>query len=589
MSATLQGAAALPAFERRFWDGVFRFTQMGAGELGGKAAALVRMRDVLATHAGLAGFAPFTIDVPVMAVIATRCYDEFLARNRLSLERFSEDSDDAIARAFQRADLPVELLGDLRALVEQVKSPLAVRSSSRLEDALDRPFAGVYVTKMLPNNEPDADTRFRRLTEAVKLVYASAFLEKARDYIRAAGRDAREEKMAVILQEVVGRRHGERFYPDVAGVARSYNFYPNEPARPEDGVASLALGLGKTVVDGGACWSFSPAYPKRPPPFRSLREMLRLTQREFWAIGMGKPPAYDPVSEAESLVACELDAAAYDGTLALAASTVDEVSGIVLPGWRPGGTPLLDFGPLLAEGRLPLAPLLRALLAACEQAFAAQVEIEFALTCEELRGEPPRARFGFLQVRPMSADAEVVEVAADELRDPRALIASSRVIGNGVIEGIRDVVYVRPDRFQPAASWQAAKEIERLNRRLMQEGRPYLLAGLGRWGSSQPLLGVPVAWSQIAGARCIVEATSPAMDSDLSQASHFFHNLASFHALYFMVRHDEGPAIRWERLAALPAESEGEYVRHVRAPRPLVIRADGRTGRGVVLAPEEAR
>ena len=315
--------ADLPSFDRHFWDGTFQFTRIGTGALGGKASGLAFAKDLLAETIGASAFSEVEVNVPTMAVIATDCFDEFIARNRLGELRVEDLPDDRIGHAFQQADLPVELLGDLRALTTQVKTPLAVRSSSLLEDALDRPFAGVYGTKMIPNNQFDPDTRFRRLTEAIKFVYASTYFREARDYIKTTGHDPKEEKMAVILQEVVGRRHGDRFYPDVSGVARSYNFYPTGPALPEEGVASLALGLGKTIVDGGVAWTFSPAYPKKPPPFGSVQEMLRGTQTEFWAVNMGKPPAYDPVNETEYLVTAGLKEAEADDVLRCLASTFD--------------------------------------------------------------------------------------------------------------------------------------------------------------------------------------------------------------------------------------------------------------------------
>lgn len=589
MTGTSTAAAVLPAFDRKFWDGVFRFTQIGTGELGGKAAGLIAIRDLLESPATAHAFPPLVVDVPVMAVIATGCYDEFLAQNGLSLEQFTGRDDEHIARVFQQATLPAELLGDLWALMQQVRSPLAVRSSSRLEDAMDRPFAGVYATKMIPNNELDPEHRFHQLVGAIKLVYASVFFQEARDYIRAAGREPREERMAVILQEVVGRRHGARFYPEISGVARSYNFYPSPPAKAEDGFASLALGLGKQIVDGGVAWTFSPAYPQRPPPFHSLAEMARSTQKEFWAVNMGKPPAYDPVNEAECLARCGLAAASEDETLELVASSYDRESELLLPGVRAGCEPVVDFAPLLEPGGMPLSPLIAALLRAAEQATGEKVEIEFAVTVTEERGEPPRARFGFLQVRPMAVPEQTVEVLESEFTGPRALVASSAVIGNGVLHGIEDVVYVRPERFRRDHTAIIAREVEYCNRVLMEQQRPYVLMGFGRWGSSQSNLGIPVAWSQISGARVIVETTLAGFEVDLSQASHFFHNLASFRAMYFMVRHDERPGIAWEWLERQPVVDEGQFVRHIRVAEPLAVRVDGRTARGVVLAREAVR
>ena len=323
MSGLKPLVAELPVFDRKFWDGTFRCTQIGSGALGGKASGLVFIKDLLAKQINSASFPDVDINVPTMAVIATDCFDQFIAQNRLAELPFEEMPDDRIAHAFQKGDLPFELLGDLRALIVQVKTPLAIRSSSLLEDALERPFAGVYATKMIPNNQLDPDARFRRLVEAIKFVYASTYFREARDYIRTTGTKPGEEKMAVIIQEVVGQRRGDRFYPDISGVARSYNFYAFEPARPEDGVVTLALGLGKTIVDGGIAWTFSPAYPKKPPPFASVQELLKGTQTEFWAVNMGKPPAYDPVSETEYLVHANLADAEADEALYFLASTYD--------------------------------------------------------------------------------------------------------------------------------------------------------------------------------------------------------------------------------------------------------------------------
>ncbi len=584
MLETKPAVVDLPRFERNFWDGTFRFTRIGSGALGGKASGLVFMKDLLAQAIDLAAYPGIEVNVPVMAVVAADCFDEFIARNRLAQLRPDELSDDRIGHAFQKADLPVELLGDLRALSQQVKTPLAIRSSSLMEDALDRPFAGVYATKMIPNNQVDADTRFRRLVEAIKFVYASTYFREARDYIRTTGHQPAEEKMAVILQEVVGLRHGDRFYPDLSGVGRSYNFYSTPPARPEDGVVNLALGLGKTIVDGGIAWTYSPAYPRNPPPFGSVTELLRGTQTEFWAVNMGKPPAYDPVSEVEYLVRASLKDAEADDTLRYVASTYNPARDRVIPGVGSPGARILDFAPLLVLEQAPLNNLIRALLAAAENALQAKVEIEFAVSIEQPRGEPAKFRLGFLQVRPMVVSEEIVEVAAQDLSDPAAIVASDMVMGNGIENGIQDVVFVRPENFSPLQTPLIAQQLEPINRRLLEERRPYLLIGFGRWGSTHLSLGIPVDWSQISGARAIIEATLPDMNVELSQGSHFFHNLSSFRASYFMVRHDGPFPIHWDWLNRQPVVSETELVRHVRPSVPLSVRVDGRHARGVVLA-----
>ena len=573
----------LPVFDRHFWDGTFRFTRIGTGAFGGKAGNLIFIKDLLAQANGAGHFPGIEVNVPTMAVIATGCFQEFIERNRLDQLDLEELSDDRIGHAFQQADLPVELLGDLRALSLQVKTPLAIRSSSLLEDALDRPFAGVYATKMIPNNQLDADTRFRLLTEAIKFVYASTYFREARDYIKTTGHDPKEEKMAVIMQEVVGLRHGDRFYPNLSGVGRSYNFYSVSPARPEDGVVNLALGLGKTIVDGGISWTYSPAYPKKPPPFESITELLRGTQTKFWAVNMGKPPAYDPVSEVEYMVYADLKDAEADDTLRFVASTFDPSRERVIPGTGSRGARILDFAPLLVLEQAPLNAVIQSLLQTAETALDAKVEIEFAVTIDQPRGESAKFRLGFLQVRPMVVSNEVVEVTAEDLSNPEAIVASEMVMGNGIEDRIQDIVYVRPEKFSCMQTAEIAGEVGAINGDLVEQRRPYLLIGFGRWGSSQPTLGIPVDWSQISGAKTIVEATLPEMNVELSQGSHFFHNLSSFRASYFMVRHDGLYSIDWDWLNRQTVVSETELVRHVRLANPILVKVDGRTARGVVM------
>ena len=584
MIETKPQSADLPDFDRNFWDGTFRFTRIGRGALGGKASGLVFIKDLLADAIDSNAYPGVEVSVPTMAVLGTDSFHEFIQLNRLSELQFNEMSDSHIGHAFQQASFPAELLGDLRALSEQVKTPLAIRSSSLLEDALDHPFAGVYATKMIPNNQLDADTRFLRLVEAIKFVYASTYFREARDYLRMVGQRAGEERMAVIIQEVVGRRHDDRYYPDVSGVARSYNFYACPPALPQDGVVNLALGLGKTIVDGGISWTYSPAYPRKPPPFDSIDDMFRGTQTEFWAVNMGKAPVYDPVSEVEYMVRANLKDAEADDTLRFLASTFDPARNRVIPGTGPKGARLLDFAPLLVLEQFPFNAIVRTLLAAAEKALSARVEIEFAATIEQSLNEPPKCRFGFLQVRPMAVSSELIDVSVDELQSPSTVVASDRVMGNGINEDIHDIVYVRPEHFSAMQTPAIAADLEAINRSLRDEGRPYVLIGFGRWGSSHPSLGIPVDWSQISGARTIVEATLPEMNVELSQGSHFFHNLSSFHASYFMVRHDGPFPIRWDWLNAQPLVSETSLVRHVRPNVPLLVKVDGRTARGVIVA-----
>ncbi len=574
------GDESVPRFGREFFDAADTFTRIGDGELGGKAACLDLARRLIVQAVDPETCPGLQLCVPTLTVLTTEVFSEFIARNHLDDLDFSALSDHRIAHAFQLAELPARFVGDLRALISRVHTPLAVRSSSLLEDALAHPFAGVYGTKMIPNNQHDVDTRFRRLTEAVKFVFATTFFRGARDYRLGIGKTDADEKMAVIVQEVVGRRHDQRFYPDISGVGRSYSYYPTGGAASGDGVVDLALGLGKQIVDGGLCWIYCPARPAAPPPFNSLGDRLRNSQREFWAVNMGRPPLPDPIRETEYLLRGGLEDAKADGSLRLTCSTYDPRSDRLRPGPMGDGPHVLDFAPVLVDRMVPLNNGLKALLAKAREVLDAEVEIEFAVDLEADDGQ--EARLGFLQVRPMAVADEEVEIDPDLMDGPGVLLATDTVLGNGVRDGIRDVVYVRPEAFEAKYTVRIAGQIEQMNRRLHEEGRPYLLIGFGRWGSSDPWLGIPVDWSQIGAATVIVEATLPEMNPDLSQGSHFFHNMISFRVLFLSVRHGGDRSIDWSWLDAQDAFSETDFVRHVRLESPLRVSVDGRGGRGVV-------
>ncbi|MGE5246511.1 MAG: PEP/pyruvate-binding domain-containing protein [Betaproteobacteria bacterium] len=570
---------AVPRFGRRFLDAPERVTAIAGGSPGSKARGLLLVHDLLADRFSADLFPQFRVDVPAMTVLQTDAFDRFMAHN--DLQRIVDDplADRQIALAFQAAELPPEIVGDLRALVEQVRSPLAIRSSSMLEDALRHPFAGVYATKMIPNDQPDADSRFRRLAEAIKLVYASTFFVEARRYLAAAGRGVADEKMAVIVQEVVGRRHRTRFYPDLSGVARSYSFYRSGTARPEDGVVDLAVGLGKTIVDGELVWSYSPAYPRATPPFASTGELLDRTQTSFWSVRMEGTPRYDPVEETEYLVRAGLAEAEADGGLRFTASSYDPDGDRLYPGLRGSGARAVTFAPLLVLEEFPVNALVRTLLSISEDAVGGPVEIEFAATLA--RDQQPPGRFGFLQVRPMLVSSQPVTIEAAEARIPSRLLASHAALGNGEAQ-IRDVVFVRPETFDASLTRAIAAEVAEMNRRLVDASRPYLLIGFGRWGSSDPWLGIPVDWASIAGARAIVETGIAGMNVAPSQGSHFFHNLSSFGVLYLTVRAGVDPPIDWEWLGAQRIAHETAHVRHVSLKAPLVVKVDGRSGEGLV-------
>ena len=573
-------ASDVPRFDREFFGAENSLTRVGNGALGGKASGLLQVREEILSKLDPDEFPYVEVAVPTATVLTTEVFDKFIERNALKDIADSDLSDDRIAHAFQQAELPAEHVGDLRGLISNVHTPLAVRSSSLLEDDLDHPFAGVYGTKMIPNNEIEEDSRFTRLDEAIKFVYATTFFAESKGYLASLGRPPGGEKMAVIIQEVVGQRAGDRYYPCVSGVARSHNYYPTGHARPEDGVVTLALGLGKTIVDGGLSWSYSPAFPKAPPPFNDLGELLKNTQTSFWAVHMGDPPPHDPIRETEYLVQPDLAAAEKDGTLRYLVSTYDPGSDRLNPGLDVHGPRALTFAPLLGSRLLPFNDLLKRLLEISEDALGTPVEIEFAINLDRRDALP--ARVGFLQVRPMMVGSEKIGVSERDLFADDVVLASETVLGNGERTDIEDVVFIRPDAFEPAKTLAIAKELEGINRSLVDDGRRYLLIGFGRWGTSDPWLGIPVAWGQISGAHVIVEATLPDVQPDLSQGSHFFHNLLSFHVLYISVEHYGPHRIDWEWLGRQPAVQSTDHLTHVRLPEPLEIRVDGASGRGVI-------
>ena len=574
------GKKDVPVFSRAFFGTKEPFSRIGNGEFGGKASGLIFIRDVLRSKFDASPFPGIEVDTPRSIVLTTEIFDKFIERNHLLDVALSDLPDDRMALAFQEADLPVEILGDLRSLVDEVKLPLAVRSSSLLEDALFRPFAGIYATKMIPNNQPDSTTRFKKLVEAIKFVYSSVYSRSAKSYVRTTEKTIRDEKMAVLIQEVVGERWNDRFYPQLSGVARSYNFYPSGPSKPDEGVVNLALGLGKTIVDGGVTWAYSPAHPKAPPPFAGVADLLKNSQIDFWAVNMGKPPAFDPTTETEYLVKGDLQEAEYDDTLRMLASTFDSRSERVVPGTWAEGPRILNFSQILVYEEIPLNNLIKALFEACVAAVGADVEIEFALAWP--RGKPTPARFGFLQVRPMVVSDEAVEITDEEFNTANVIASSNRVMGNGTVEGVCDVVYVKPEGFEARNTRAIAGELERLNQSLMDQGRPYLLIGFGRWGSADPWLGIPVDWGQICGAKVIIEATLPNMNVDPSQGSHFFHNISSFKVSYLSVRFDRDRPVDWGWLGAQETVAEMDFVRHARLRTPLRIKVDGRKGRGAI-------
>ena len=575
-------------FDRHSFDPSTNFfARIGGGSLGGKARGLAFVRYLLNYHGLGRRFPGVHIAVPPAVVLATDCFDRFLRRNALLDLAFGSRDDDAIVAAFLAAALPGDMMEHLHTFVDRVHWPLAVRSSSLLEDSQYQPFTGVYETFMLANNHPDTGERLEQLIQAIKRVYASTFMRQAKDYLHATPYRLEEEKMAVVIQKVVGPRHGDRFYPDFSGVARSYNFYPVAPLTADDGVAAVALGLGRTVVEGESCLTFCPRHPQAIMQFSSVDDILNNSQRQFWAMAIDPQGASDP-ELAMREARYGLDVAERDGVLFSAGSTYSAENHAVYDGLSRPGVRLVTFAPILKHGVFPLAEALTTLLDAGSEGMNRPAEIEFAVRLSP--GGGPH-EFGFLQMRPLVLSRETAELDVEDVSKELLLVRSPKVMGNGRIDDLRDLVVVDFHRFDRAKSREAAEEVARYNARLLDEGRPYLLIGVGRWGSTDPWLGIPVTWDQISGARVIVEAGFRDFRVTPSQGSHFFQNLSSFQIGYFTVNEDVGEGfVDWSWIAVHPSESELRFVRHLRFERPLIVKMNGRRTTGIIYKPgrEEA-
>jgi len=572
-------------YSRRFSAGQWHFCRMGGGSMGGKARGLAFFDKVLSLNLDPRRFSGIKIEIPRTLVLGTDIFDEFLEANRLIPMAYEESSNIRLANAFINSSLPPTVLGDLRHFIREVQSPLAIRSSSLLEDALYHPFAGIYMTKMIPNNLVDLDARFLSLVNAIKLVYASTFFKNAKAYLEATNHKVQEEKMAVIIQEVVGQKRDKKFYPDFSGVAKSYNYYPFGGARPEDGVANIALGLGKTVVEGEASLVFIPANPKIPASFSSIEEQISQSQREFYCINMQPIVSKAYTEEEQYLLKLGLEEAEKDGALKFLASTYSREDDRIYAGLMKNGARVLTFAQILQSGIFPLADILIFLLKLAEEAMGTAVEIEFACSLNPERIFP--AYFGFLQVRPMLSKGELVDVKLEEISREALILYSEKVLGNGVFEGIRDIILVKMDNFDPAKSRTVAWEVGILNSRLKSEGRPYILIGPGRWGSADPWLGIPVNWEQISGVKMIVEIPFKGKGVDPSQGSHFFHNLTALRVGYFTISQRNTESFMDQNfLEKCTVFAETEHLKWLRFSDPLIVQVDGRTGKGVILKPK---
>ena len=558
------------------------FSRIGGGSLGGKGRGLAFANFLLSDADLESRFPEVRIAVPPSVVLATDVFDRFLDENDLRDFAIGCTDDDEIVRRFQAATFPADVQRQLGALLELVRYPLAVRSSSLLEDSPYQPFAGVYDTVMLPNDEPVPAARVSRLLDAIRAVYVSMFRQQSKRYLHASPYRLEEEKMAVILQKVTGIAHADRFYPDIGGVARSHNFYPVEPVTAEDGIAAVALGLGATVVDGEACFRFCPAYPRHLVQFSTVDDMLRNSQRTFYALQLHDDGHTDR-SHFE-LQQFDLEAAERDGSLAFLGSTYSPENDAIYDDVTRSGVRLVSFAPILKHGIFPLADILKLLLDIGRRATGTLVEIEFAANLA--RPKQSLAEFAFLQLRPLALSRELTDLDVGAIEPSQLVCASQSVLGHGRINDVADVIVVDLRTFDRARARAAATEVARLNGELVGRGIPYILIGVGRWGSQEPFLGIPVRWEQIAGARVIVEVGFEDFKVIPSQGSHFFQNISGLGIGYFTVNAEAGEGfVDWDWLAAAPAATALTYVRHLRFDGPAVVKMNGKQQEGVILKP----
>jgi CheY-like chemotaxis protein len=573
-------------FVKEAFDPSSSFARIGTGSLGGKARGLGFVNILINNYNVRDRFDGVQIFVPPAVVIGTDVFDQFLDENRLRQYALNATDDTEITRRFLAAKkFPEDILGELAAFLDIITEPLAVRSSSLLEDSQYHPFAGVYETYMIPNNNSDPLIRLKDLLNTIKRVYASTFYRSAKDYIRVTSYRLEEEKMAVIIQKMIGAPHNNKFYPDFSGVGKSYNFYPVQPQSSNDGIVSVALGLGKTVVDGGNALRFCPKYPLHVQQFSTIKETLRNNQNEFYALALTEQQNAIIVTHDMLVKKFDLQIAEVDGTLNNVGSTYSHENNFIADGISRQGHRLVTFAPMLKGKIFPLPEIVELLLDMGSWGMGAAVEIEFAVNLSVLKGRPKE--FGLLQMRPLVISRELEELNVEEI-DPSGLICQSlQVLGNGVIKDIHDIVFVDIHRYDRAKSREVAVEVSRLNSVLVDQNRPYLLIGVGRWGTLDPWLGIPVTWDQISGARAIVEANMKDFNVTPSQGSHFFQNLTSFMVGYFTVNAQANQGfIDWEWLLQQDVVEEMNYTRHIRCEKSITIKMNGHKNKGIILKPE---
>ncbi|OYP45011.1 phosphoenolpyruvate synthase [Prevotella sp. P4-98] len=583
----MKNIGVVAVFDRLKFDTYSHFARIGEGSLGGKGRGLAFLDNIIKRHPELNQYPNARVMIPKTVVLCTDYFDQFMDKNNLWGIALSDASDDEILHHFLKAQLPDALIADFFTFFDAVKSPIAVRSSSLLEDSHYQPFAGIYSTYMIPYLD-DKYEMLRMLACAIKGVYASVYYKDSKAYMTATSNVIDQEKMAVILQEVVGKTYGDKYYPTFSGVLRSLNYYPIGDETAEEGIASLALGLGKYIVDGGQTLRVSPYHPNQVLQTSEMETALRETQTRFYALDMSRVGDDFQVDDGFNIKNLRVKEADKDGALTGIASTFDPYDQVIRDGIYEGGRKIISFCGVLQHGVFPLPEILQMSERFGADEMRRPVEIEFACNLENGEQGKMNGNFYLLQIRPIVDSKQVLDADLDVISDEKCLLRSANSLGHGISEDVTDVVYVKTsDDFTASENPYIADEIEQINRRFLNEGRNYVLVGPGRWGSSDYWLGIPVKWPHISAARVIVEEGLKNYHVDPSQGTHFFQNLTSFGVGYFTINTYTGDGLfQKEVLDSMPAVEETPHVRHVRFDKPLKIMMDGKKQKGVILLPD---
>ncbi len=560
------------------------FTRLGDGQLGGKARGLAFIDAMISKNHIMNKWENVIVSIPKTVVITTDIFDEFMEENKLYDFALSDKPDEEILDFFIKASTTFRMEKFINQIVDFFNNPLAIRSSSLLEDSHYQPFAGVYSTYMISNNDKDKSVRAQQLENAIKSVYASVFYKESKAYINATSNVIDEEKMAVIIQEISGNEYNNRFYPTLSGVARSVNFYPIYPEKSEDGIANIAFGLGKTIIEGGFSLRFCPKYPEKALQLSNLELALTNSQKEFYSLNLDSNKFYPCIDDSVNLNKNRIKDAEKDNTLKYSASTFDYHDQIIRDGIYENGKKIITFANVLKHNSFPLGDILTNLLKMGKNEMNCHVEMEFSANLDT-KNEKLK-EFHFLQIRPI-VEAQDKNIINIETNNPeKSIVISNEALGNGIIDNVYDIIYVKPDSFKPSETKTIKDKINNINSQLLSQNKYYILIGPGRWGSNDPWLGVPVKWANISAARLIIEAGLEDYRIDPSQGTHFFQNLTSFNVGYFTINPfiNEG-YYDVEFLNSQKHEYEDEFIRHVSFNNPAIIKIDGRNKTGIVLKP----